>query len=52
MGRSFRVYLAGEAVFLCRKCGNHLAVHENVESKVGSGAGCGVLGGPGAGPGR
>ncbi|WOO82202.1 yippee-like protein [Vanrija pseudolonga] len=33
MGRSFRVYLAGEAVFLCRKCGNHLAVHENVESK-------------------
>lgn len=34
MGRSFRIYLAGEIVFVCRKCQNHLAVGEQVESKV------------------
>ncbi|WRT69723.1 uncharacterized protein IL334_006713 [Kwoniella shivajii] len=33
MGRTFRVYLAGESVLLCRQCGNHLAVSEGVMSK-------------------
>jgi hypothetical protein len=37
MGRSFRVYLAGESVFVCRHCNNHLAVGESVLSKVSLG---------------
>jgi hypothetical protein len=39
MGRSFRVYLAGESVFVCRHCNNHLAVGESVLSKVSLGPG-------------
>jgi hypothetical protein len=34
MGHSFRVYLAGESVFVCKHCQNHLAVGESVLSKV------------------
>ena len=34
MGRTSRIYLAGEATFLCRQCGNHLAVKESVMSTV------------------
>jgi hypothetical protein len=34
MGKQFRVYLAGETVFMCKICGNHLAVAEAVLSKV------------------
>lgn len=34
MGRQFRTYLAGEIVFCCRQCGNHLAVVESVMSRV------------------
>jgi hypothetical protein len=34
MGRVFRSYLAGESVFSCRSCGNHLAVRESVISDV------------------
>ncbi|ORY34683.1 putative yippee-like protein [Naematelia encephala] len=37
MGRTFRIYLAGESVFLCRQCGNHLAVGESVLSKAFTG---------------
>lgn len=37
MGRTNRIYLAGEAVFTCRSCGNHLAVGESVMSNVGAG---------------
>lgn len=37
MGRSFRVYLAGETVYVCRGCGNHLAVQESVMSRVSQG---------------
>lgn len=33
MGRQHRIYLAGESVFVCRDCGNHLAVGESVLSK-------------------
>ena len=35
MGRQFRIYLAGESVYMCRACGNHLAVGEFLISKVG-----------------
>ncbi|ODN98074.1 hypothetical protein I350_07716 [Cryptococcus amylolentus CBS 6273] len=35
MGRTFRVYLAGEKVLACKQCGNHLAVSEGVISEVG-----------------
>jgi hypothetical protein len=34
MGRSYRTYLAGETVYVCRSCGNHLAVQESVMSRV------------------
>lgn len=34
MGRTFRIYLAGESVYVCKKCGNHLAVGESLLSKV------------------
>ena len=34
MGRTFRIYLAGEYVYCCRECGNHLAVSESVISTV------------------
>lgn len=37
MGKQYRVYLAGESVFVCRQCGNHLAVGESVISKVSLG---------------
>ncbi|TXT06220.1 uncharacterized protein COLE_05551 [Cutaneotrichosporon oleaginosum] len=33
MGRSYRTYLAGETVYVCRGCGNHLAVQESVMSR-------------------
>ncbi|KIR52008.1 hypothetical protein I315_05649 [Cryptococcus gattii Ru294] len=33
MGRTYRIYLAGEAVLMCRHCGNHLAVSEGIISK-------------------
>ncbi|ODN72889.1 hypothetical protein L202_08312 [Cryptococcus amylolentus CBS 6039] len=33
MGRTFRVYLAGEKVLACKQCGNHLAVSEGVISE-------------------
>lgn len=36
MGRTFRVYLAGESVFCCRQCNAHIAVSESVISKVSS----------------
>ncbi|EIW71377.1 hypothetical protein M231_04762 [Tremella mesenterica] len=32
MGRQFRVYLAGESVFVCKQCGNHLTVKEGILS--------------------
>lgn len=35
MGRTYRIYLAGESVLMCRHCGNHLAVSEGIISKVG-----------------
>ncbi|KAL7425185.1 hypothetical protein Q5752_000873 [Cryptotrichosporon argae] len=34
MGRVFRLYLAGEAVFVCKQCRNHLAVSESVISRA------------------
>jgi hypothetical protein len=34
MGRQFRIYLAGESVFCCKQCGNHLAVLESIVSRV------------------
>jgi hypothetical protein len=34
MGHSFRTYLAGETLLVCRTCTNHLAVGESVLSKV------------------
>ncbi|OXG48341.1 hypothetical protein C355_04288 [Cryptococcus neoformans Th84] len=33
MGRTYRIYLAGESVLMCRHCGNHLAVSEGIISK-------------------
>jgi hypothetical protein len=34
MGRQFRIYLAGESVYVCRQCGTHLTVSEALISKV------------------
>lgn len=34
MGHTYRTYLAGESVYVCRACHNHLAVGESVLSKV------------------
>ncbi|WVQ78946.1 hypothetical protein IAT38_001038 [Cryptococcus sp. DSM 104549] len=33
MGRTYRIYLAGEVLMTCRECGNHLAVSEAIMSR-------------------